>query len=93
MDNKTLVERLAGRLDITAEEVGALVDALSVAVGRSAVELDSVQVPSFGTFEPKRRMERLAVHPSSGRRLLVPPKIVLGFRPSAILKQKVDNAE
>ncbi|MDE5673785.1 MAG: HU family DNA-binding protein, partial [Muribaculaceae bacterium] len=54
-------------------------------------DLDSISVPSFGTFEPRKRLERVALHPASGKRLLVPPKIVLTFKPSVLLKQKTRN--
>lgn len=93
MDNKTLTDTLSRKLDISRETVTSLLSGLTEVVGKCAVELDSVTIPSFGSFEPRRRAERVAVHPLSGKKLLVPPKITLGFRPSAILKQKVKNAE
>jgi nucleoid DNA-binding protein len=51
--------------------------------------MDSVFVPSFGTFEPKKRNERVMIHPSSGRRMLVPPKVALSFKVSKVLKSKL----
>jgi nucleoid DNA-binding protein len=51
--------------------------------------MDSVQVPGFGTFEPKKRDERVMVHPSTGKRMLVPPKVVVGFKISNVLKAKI----
>lgn len=93
MDNKTLVDILSKNLDISRDTVQNLIDGLASAVGECGAELDSVTVPSFGTFEPRKRMERVAVHPSSGKRLLVPPKIVMSFRPSPLLKQRIKNGE
>lgn len=92
MDNKTLVDRLSATLDISRETVGQLIDALRDSVGEAAADLDSIAVPSFGTFEPRKRTERVALHPASGQRLLIPPKIVLAFRQSPVLKQKINNA-
>ncbi|MDE6057969.1 MAG: HU family DNA-binding protein, partial [Muribaculaceae bacterium] len=54
---------------------------------------DSVTFPGFGSFEPRKRIERIAFHPSSGKRMLIPPKITMTFRPSSLLKQKVRNHE
>ena len=48
-----------------------------------------VAVPSLGSFEPKKRMERITMHPSTGRRILIPPKLSVTFRPSTMLKLKV----
>ena len=56
---------------------------------KKLIELDSVVVPGFGTFEPKKRNERVMIHPSTGKRMLVPPKVVLGFKVSNVLKAKL----
>ena len=45
----------------------------------------------FGTFEVKKKMERIIVTPGSKQKLLVPPKLSLTFKPSAILKDKIQN--
>ena len=43
----------------------------------------------FGTFEVKKRLERVMVNPSTGLRMLVPPKLVLNFKPAATIKGHV----
>lgn len=50
-------------------------------------------VPDFGTFELKNRMERIVVNPSTGQRMMVPPKIVLSFKPVASVKNKMKKGE
>ncbi|MDE6577306.1 MAG: HU family DNA-binding protein [Muribaculaceae bacterium] len=89
MDNKTLIDKLAKELNVTNETVSSLMEGLANVIGECASNLDSVSLTGFGSFEPKKRLERVAVHPASGKRLLVPPKIVLTFRPSTSLKQKI----
>lgn len=71
------------------EEIEVLIQNLGVVVSKTAVEMDSVTVTGFGSFEPRKRMERVVVNPSTGKRMLLPPRLLLGFRPSALLKQKV----
>lgn len=93
MDNRTLVETLSRNLDISRDTVVALIDGLAATVGECGASLDSVAITGFGTFEPRKRAERVAVHPASGKRLLVPPKIVMTFKPSSILKQRVRNGK
>ncbi len=89
MDNKKLVETVAANLGRTTEDVGKLLDALSGVLKTRCGEMDSVVVPSFGTFEPKKRNEHVMVHPTTGRRMLVPPKVVLTFKISHVLKSKL----
>lgn len=91
MDNKTLTDTLSKNLGISRETVAELIESMASGLGEIASEFDSLTIPSFGTFEPKKRMERIAIHPASGKRLLVPPKIVLTFRPTPSLKQKVNG--
>lgn len=93
MDNKTLVDVLSKRLDISRDTVVSLIEGLTEVVGECGAGLSGISVPAFGTFEPRKRMERVAVHPASGKRLLVPPKIVMTFRPASNLKQRIKDGE
>lgn len=52
-------------------------------------EEDSVAISNFGTFETKKRLERVLVSPTTGQRMLIPPKIVVGFKQSSVLKSKI----
>ncbi len=89
MDNKKLIETVASNLGRSTADVGKLVDALAGVLRTRCGEMDSVVVPGFGTFEPKKRDERVMIHPSTGKRMLVPPKITLNFKVSNVLKAKL----
>ena len=89
MDKKKLVETVATSLGRNQKDVEKLVDALAGVLRTRCSDMDSVAVPGFGTFEPKKRNERIMVHPSTGKRMLVPPKIVVGFKMSKVLKAKL----
>lgn len=89
MDQKTLSERLSAQLELPASDIAKLNAALVDVLADTCGELGSVALPGFGVFEGRKRTERVTVHPSSGKRLLIPPKIQISFRPSALLKQKI----
>lgn len=91
MDYKKFTEELSSRLDVSLATVNLLVDSLNKEFAKTASELDGIVVPGFGVFEPKLREERVALHPASGKRLLVPPRIFLSFKQSPILKQKINE--
>lgn len=91
MDNRTFVEILSERLDVSMRSVSSLIEAMTSEMARKCSELDGIVVPGFGTFEPKLREERISVHPASGKRLLVPPRIYLSFKQSPVLKQKLNG--
>lgn len=89
MDNKTLVNILAERLGRQPEETEACLKALCNIIIENMKQGDCVAVPGFGQFETKLRAERITTHPSTGKKILVPPKVTMVFKPSALLKQKV----
>ena len=60
-------------------------------MGNSFEAGENVSLSGFGTFEVKKRMERVVVNPSTGLRMLVPPKLVLAFKPNASVKGKLKN--
>lgn len=93
MDTKSLIERISERTGRTAADVKSLLKSFGGLITEEVGQGDIISLPGFGTFEPKMREERVAVHPSTGKRILVPPKLSMIFKPSALLRQKVRNSD
>ena len=89
MDTKTLIERACSDSKLDPAQGRIVADDFSALLSESGSELDSIAIPGFGVFESKKRLERINVHPATGKRMLLPPKIVMSFKPSALLKQKL----
>ncbi len=70
-----------------------LVNNIINAMGDAFQEDNSVSVPNFGTFETKKKMERVIVNPATGQRMLVPPKLVLNFKPAQVWKDKLKGGQ
>lgn len=49
---------------------------------------NQISIQGFGSFEVKKKAERISVNPTNKQRMLVPPKLVLTYRPSNLLKDK-----
>ena len=49
---------------------------------------NSVSIQGFGTFDVKKKMERISDNPVTHQRMLIPPKLVLSYKPSVSLKEK-----
>ena len=47
-----------------------------------------IAIQGFGSFEVKKKAERISVNPTTKQRMLVPPKLVLTYKPSTLLKDK-----
>ena len=90
MINKDFISAIAARTGMTAKATQKMASAF---VGSIAEKLDDdtqLAVQSFGTFEVKKKMERVVVNPANKQRKLIPPKLVLAFKPSAVLKEKMN---
>ena len=93
MNNKAFIAELAERTGYSLKDTQKLVNNIINAMGDAFQEDNSVQVPNFGTFEAKKKMERIIVNPSSGQRMLVPPKLVLNFKPNQNWKDKLKGGQ
>lgn len=91
MNNKDFIAELAQRTGFSAEDTQKYVNSVVEAMGDHFQESDSVLIPTFGTFEVKKKLERVMVNPSTGLRMLVPPKLVLSFKPNISWKERVKN--
>ncbi len=89
MNNKEFIAELASRTGYTVRDTQRLVDNVVNTMGDVFQNDTAVVVPNFGSFEPKKKMERIIVNPSTAQRMLVPPKIVLTFKPNQEWKDEL----
>ncbi len=89
MNNKEFIAELSDRMGYTTKETQRLVNEIVNAMGDAFQEDNAVQVPNFGTFEAKKKLERIIVNPATQQRMLVPPKLVLNFKPNQTWKDKL----
>ena len=74
MNNKEFIAALSQRSGYTQTDTQRLVNSLIDEMANCFGEGEVVSIPSFGSFEVKKRLERVVVNPSSGVRMLVPPQ-------------------
>ena len=91
MNNKDFIAELAQRTGYSAEDTQRFVNSIVEAMGDHFQESDNVVIPSFGSFEVKKKLERVMVNPSTGQRMLVPPKMVLNFKPHVSWKERLKS--
>ena len=88
MNNKEFTSELSHKMDFTIKDTGEIMSSLFKEMTRQLQDGKSIAIHSFGTFEVKKKAERITINPTTKKRLLVPPKLVLSFRPSTLLKDK-----
>ena len=88
MNNKEFISELSRRLSYNNKETTQLVSSVLSIMTQELQEGKTIAIQGFGTFEVKKKMERISVNPSTQQRMLIPPKLVLTFKPSITLKEK-----
>ena len=93
MNNKEFISQLSARSGYDQRNTQKLVNNVITAMSDAFVTDNSVVVPNFGVFETKKKMERVIVNPATGQRMLVPPKLVLNFKPNQTWKEKLKGGQ
>lgn len=89
MNNKDFLNAVSRRMGISQKEVQVMSNAFAKALSENLDDENSLNVPGFGSFEVKKKLERVVVSPITKKRKLVPPKLALAFKPSSVLKDKI----
>lgn len=93
MNNKEFISALSLRAGYTQADTQRLVTNVINAMADSFIEGNNVNVANFGTFEIKKKNERVMVNPTTQKRMLVPPKLVLSFKPVSAWKEKLKKQQ
>ncbi|MEQ8434458.1 MAG: integration host factor subunit alpha [Oceanicaulis sp.] len=74
------------------QESAQLVEQVLDMISETLVEGDSVKLSSFGSFVLRDKNGRVGRNPKTGEEVPIDPRRVLVFKPSQVLKDRVDNA-
>ncbi len=92
MANKAeLIEKVAGKTNLTKKEVTATVHALFEVSQETLASGEKVQVIGFGNFEVRERAARKGRNPQTGEEIQIEASKVPAFKPGKALKDAVKN--
>jgi len=89
MNNKDFISALAAQTGLPIRTAQKYATTFITGFSETLNDETSFSVQGFGTFEVKKKMERVVVNPATKQRKLIPPRLALTFRPSATLKDKL----
>lgn len=89
MNNKEFIAELSRRLDYTVKDASSLMVALVAEMTDELEDENVIAIQNIGSFEVRKKQERVVVNPATQQRMLVPPKLVINFKPSASFKEKM----
>ncbi len=89
MNNKEFITEMSRRLGYTAKDTSSMMSALVAEMTDVLEDENVISIQGIGSFEVKKKQERVVVNPATQQRMLVPPKLVINFKPSASFKEKM----
>ena len=98
MSEKTLTrmdlsEAVFREVGLSRNESSDLVETVLKHMSDALVNGEQVKISSFGTFSVRDKNERVGRNPKTGEEAPIPPRRVLTFRPSHLMKDRVASGK
>ena len=98
MSEKTLTrmdlsESVFREVGLSRNESADLVESVLEKISASLVAGEQVMISSFGTFSIRQKNARVGRNPKTGEEAPIPPRRVLTFRPSHLMKDRVSEGK
>ena len=91
MNNTEYISELSQRCGYSLDDTQKLVRSVIESMAQRFDDGDGVSVDDFGVFEVKKRNERIVVNPSTGQKMMVPPKIVLALKAAPVVQRMLND--
>ncbi len=89
MNHKELQTALAEKTGMSQKQCQAMLDVFIDITRKSVVDGEGAQMLDLGTFEVREKEQKVMFNPLTGKRSLIPPKLVVGFKASATIKNLI----
>ncbi|MBQ0072837.1 MAG: HU family DNA-binding protein [Prevotella sp.] len=89
MNNKEFISALSKKTGYKIDDTQNIVRSAVITIIEQLSEGETVNMSGLGTFDVKKRLERVISNPGTGQKMLVPPKLVTNFKPFATLKDRM----
>lgn len=85
-----LAEALVREIGLPRNESQEVVEMILREIGSTLVRGETVKLSSFGSFGIREKGERVGRNPKTGEEVPITPRRVLVFRPSNIMKDRIN---
>ena len=86
-----LVNRICDRSILSKPEAVMVIETLIEIIKKRLESGENVLISSFGKFNIKDKRSRRGRNPHTGEELTLPPRRVVTFRPSGVLRKKINE--
>ncbi len=88
-----LVRAIFLKLGLSRRESADLVEMVLDEITQSLTRQENVKLSSFGTFEVRHKSQRIGRNPKTGIEVPIRPRRVMVFKPSNVLKARVNGLD
>jgi len=86
-----LINRISKQMDIPKQEAEEGVNLFFQTIKEAIFKGEEIEIRGFGSFRFRKRTSRSGRNPRTGEPVKVPPKKVLYFKPSKLLKELINK--
>jgi integration host factor subunit alpha len=86
-----LAEAVYQEVGLSRFESAQLVEAILAEMADALIAGEPVKISSFGSFSVRQKGERIGRNPKTGEEVPISPRRVLAFRPSHVLKDRINQ--
>jgi integration host factor subunit alpha len=87
-----LAEAVYEAVGLSRTESADLVERVLDMIGEALVSGHNVKLSSFGSFQVRSKNQRIGRNPKTGEEVPILPRQVLVFKPSNVLKSKINKS-
>jgi len=88
-----LTEAVYSAVGLSRNESATLVESVLDEISDTLVSGDNVKISSFGSFLLRAKTGRIGRNPKTGEEVPIEPRRVLVFRPSQVMKDRINRDE
>lgn len=88
-----LCEAVYRNIGLSRSDSAMLVEAVLEELAEALETEGAVKISSFGTFALRTKGERTGRNPRTGEEVAIPPRRVVAFRASQVLKQRINASQ
>ncbi len=86
-----LAEMIYAEVGLSRNESADLLEGVLERISSTLQSGESVKISGFGTFSVRQKGRRVGRHPKTGEEVPILPRRVLVFRPSHVLKARING--
>ncbi|MDY6821787.1 MAG: integration host factor subunit alpha [Deferribacterota bacterium] len=91
MTKYNIVENIYNALGLKKRDINQIVNSTFDIIKERIVNKENVKISGFGTFEVKKRGQRIGRNPKTGEEKIIKPRYFVIFRPSKVFKEDING--